>query len=253
MNGQDRKGYTLLRVTERPGEVAAVRDVLRELRVPHQSGLYPGDPPQVFFYVPRSRVEEVRSAVSARLGSRPADGKLRGRRVAPPRAEDETEAPARFPWPGMAVAAALVVFHLLLVFWMWSPLPPGRELLRWGGLLREATSVQPWRLITSLFLHSSPSHALGNGVSMVVFAVPLIAERGLVRAGAIYLVAGLGGALAGLAFTDPGVHIVGSSGAVAGLFGAWTVLQLRSARYADLARRSRTRVLGIALLFLPAA
>ena len=45
--------------------------------------------------------------------------------------------------------------------------------------------------------------------------------------------------------------IVGSSGAVAGLFGAWVVLTLRAARHATLGWRARVRTLGIALLFLP--
>ena len=45
--------------------------------------------------------------------------------------------------------------------------------------------------------------------------------------------------------------IIGSSGAVAGLFGAWVVVTFRWARREALERRARIRTMGIALLFLP--
>lgn len=152
----------------------------------------------------------------------------------------------------MQTVGLLILLHLALAFWSGGPLPPGRELLTQGGLLRGATLEQPWRLLTSLFLHSGPAHALWNGLSTLVFAVPLLGSLGLTRTALIYLVSGLGGGLAALQFAAPGTLIVGSSGAVAGLFGAWVVLTLRRARRATLGRRERIRALGIAMLVLPA-
>jgi len=149
------------------------------------------------------------------------------------------------------LVAALVLVHLGLVFWGSGPFPPGRELLLRGGLLRGATLEQPWRLATSLFLHSDPAHALWNGLSTLVFAVPLLSGLGFARTTLIYVVSGLGGGLAALYFADPGTLILGSSGAVAGLFGAWTVLTLRRARRLPLVGRQRVRTLGIAVLVLP--
>jgi len=164
----------------------------------------------------------------------------------------ETGLPAKFPWAEVQTIALLILLHLALAFWSGGPLPPGRELLLQGGLLGGASLEQPWRLVTSLFLHSGPAHALWNGVSTLVFAVPLLGSLGLARTGLVYFVSGVGGGLAALQFAAPGTLIVGSSGAVAGLFGAWVVLTLRRARRASLGRRERIRALGIALLVLPA-
>jgi membrane associated rhomboid family serine protease len=158
---------------------------------------------------------------------------------------------ARFPSAEVQTVALLILLHLALAFWSGGPLPPGRELLIQGGLLRGATLEQPWRLLTSLFLHSGPAHVLWNGLSTLVFAVPLLGSLGLARTGSVYLLSGVGGGLAALQFAAPGTLIVGSSGAVAGLFGAWVVLTLRRARRAPLGGRERIRAMGIALLVLP--
>jgi rhomboid protease GluP len=137
------------------------------------------------------------------------------------------------------------------VFWIGGPFPPGRELLLRGGLLHEAVRSEPWRLVTSLFLHSGPSHVLWNGLALLVFAVPLLERLGLVRCAAIYLCSGIGGGLTAAWFADAGTLIIGSSGAVAGLFGAWVVIRLRLSRSSTLTGRERIRTLGIAMLVLP--
>ncbi len=67
----------------------------------------------------------------------------------------------------------------------------------------------------------------------------------------IYFAAGIGGGITAMGFAHPGAVIVGSSGAVAGLFGAWVVLALRRARRATMTGRARIRTLGIAMLVLP--
>jgi rhomboid protease GluP len=156
-----------------------------------------------------------------------------------------------FPWTEVQIVACFVLVHLGLAFWAGGPLPPGRALVESGGLLAGGTLDQPWRLLTSLFLHSGPSHVLWNGLSMVVFAVPLLSRMGTLRAGLIYFASGLGGGVAALSFAEPGTLIIGSSGAVAGLFGAWVVLTFRQARREPLGRRARIRTVGIAMLVLP--
>ena len=161
------------------------------------------------------------------------------------------ERPPAFPWGEVQTLGFLVLIHLGLAFWAAGPLPPGRALTEQGGLLSGGTLGEPWRLLTSLFLHSGPSHVLWNGLSMLVFAVPLLGRVGYLRTGLIYFAAGIGGGLVALQFSAPGTLIIGSSGAVAGLFGAWVVLTLRQARREPLGRRARIRTLGIALLVLP--
>ena len=151
----------------------------------------------------------------------------------------------------MLVVAAVVVLHLAIALWVAADLPPGWGVVKWGALRKGATALQPWRLFTSLLVHSGVRHVLANGVSMLVFAVPLLSWVGLRRTAIVYLAAGVGGGITAVTLTDYGTYILGSSGAVAGLFGAWLVLALERARASDLPRRARIRAAGIALLVLP--
>jgi rhomboid protease GluP len=149
------------------------------------------------------------------------------------------------------IVAAVIALHLLLVLAVDAGLLSRQAIVEQGALRRGATLVEPWRLVTSLVLHSSVRHVLANGLSMLVFAVPLLGWVGLPRAAMVYLAAGIGGGITAVALADFGVSILGSSGAVAGLFGAWVVLALERASLADLPGRARLRTAGIALLVLP--
>lgn len=215
--------------------------------IPYRSGLMSGARPRVLFFVPPERLNEARRAIVA---SRAVDDSLSDWDDA----EDEPAPPptaARFPWWEVWLASVPLFVHLLLVAWIVGPLPPGRGLLERGGLIAGGTAEEPWRLLTSMALHVDPPHALWNGLALLVFAVPLLERLGLVRSALIYLVAGLGGGITALAFATQGTIIVGSSGAVSGLFGAWLALTLLEARGHTLTWRSRMRTIGVALLFLP--
>lgn len=157
----------------------------------------------------------------------------------------------RFPARLVLSVAALILLHLVIVLWIRQSGDSGWKLLRRGGLLAGGTVLEPWRLLTSLLLHSDPLHVFWNGVSMMVFAVPLLTDLGYARTALIYLAAGIGGGIAAASFADAGTLIIGSSGAVAGLFGAWVVLTLWRARSTALPARSRIRTLGLAMLVLP--
>ena len=151
----------------------------------------------------------------------------------------------------MLIVAAVIALHLLLVLAVDGGLLSRESIVEQGALRKGATVVEPWRLVTSLVLHSSVQHVLANGLSMLVFAVPLLGWVGLRRAAMVYLAAGIGGGITAVALSDFGVRILGSSGAVSGLFGAWVVLALERASVADLPNRVRLRTAGIALLVLP--
>ena len=86
---------------------------------------------------------------------------------------------------------------------------------------------------------------------MLVFAVPLIERTGWAWTAAVYLAGGVLGGVAALATSDPGTVTVGSSGAVAALFGCWVVSTIRRARFAPLPRHGVVRAVGIGLLVLP--
>jgi len=163
----------------------------------------------------------------------------------------EEPEPARFPRDQVLVVAAVIAVHLGIVLWIAAGLPPGWGIIEWGSLRKGATLLQPWRLVTSLVIHSGVVHVLANGVSMLVFAVPLLSWFGLRRTSIVYLTAGIGGGITAVMLTDYGTYILGSSGAVAGLFGAWVVVAMHRANESDLPRVARIRAAGIALLVLP--
>jgi membrane associated rhomboid family serine protease len=226
--------HVALLETVRSEVVEAVQRQLDESGIPYRCGLLAAAPPRVLISVPRDRLDEARAALAALEGE-----------------EEAPEEPARFPRRDVLAVALVVAFHLGLVVAAEAFLDPPRRALWLGGLIAGNTHAEPWRLLTAMFLHVDVAHALWNGASMLVFAVPLLHHLGSSRTGAIYLAAGLGGGLAAVSFARAGTIIVGSSGAVAGLFGAWVVVALRLARRSEQSWRTRIRTLGVAALVLP--
>jgi len=156
-----------------------------------------------------------------------------------------------FPRGPVQAVAVVVLCHLAIVFALVGRNPDTARFLRLGGVVAGEVTEQPWRLLTSLFVHADPAHVLWNGLSMIVFAVPVVLGIGYLRAAAIYLVGGALGGVAGAWAVPGGVVLFGSSGAVSALFGAWVAITLVRARHDGLPHRARMRVLGVALLILP--
>jgi membrane associated rhomboid family serine protease len=94
-------------------------------------------------------------------------------------------------------------------------------LLYWPPL----TASEPWRMITSLFVHSERSlfHIVFNGYSLWVLGMVLERVLGSGRFLALFFTAGLGGSLAVL-WLAPTQAVIGASGAIFGLFGALLVI-----------------------------
>jgi membrane associated rhomboid family serine protease len=95
--------------------------------------------------------------------------------------------------------------------------------LAYAGAL---TGVEPWRMITAAFVHSPGSifHILFNMYSLFIFG-PLIENLvGRGRFLALYLLAAFGGSVAVLLLA-PSIVVVGASGAIFGLLGAFFVIQ----------------------------
>jgi membrane associated rhomboid family serine protease len=135
------------------------------------------------------------------------------------------------PW----AAATLAVLAILAYLWL-SLLgsDPDRQaaLLHWGTL---SASPAEWRLlwhdgrlftlVTALFIHASLLHLLGNCLFLLIFGVP--GERAL-GAGRLLALFFIGGALANLSASllmgAPERIIVGASGGISALIGAYLVL-----------------------------
>lgn len=135
------------------------------------------------------------------------------------------------PW----AAALLALLASIAFIWLSrSGEDPARHaaLLRWGTL---SANPAEWRLlwhdgrllslVTALFIHASLWHLLGNGVFLLIFGVPGERALGPWRLLALFLV---GGALANLAASlligAPERIIVGASGGISALIGAYLVL-----------------------------
>jgi membrane associated rhomboid family serine protease len=109
---------------------------------------------------------------------------------------------------------------------------PAAFLQRWGlpsGLAGDwRVLVSPARaatLVTSLFLHGSAWHLVGNGLFLLIFGVPAERALGPWRLLALFLVGGaLANLLAATLLLAPGRVIVGASGGISAIIGAYLVL-----------------------------
>jgi rhomboid protease GluP len=125
-------------------------------------------------------------------------------------------------WVTLAlVLANVAVFAVQVLGFGISPMmPEGMDLLRWGAAYGpRVVHGEPWRLLTSMFLHAGLIHIGSN--MYVLWLGGRLTERmfGNVSYLVIYVVSGLAGAITAIAFGSAG-PLVGASGAVFGVFGA---------------------------------
>lgn len=138
------------------------------------------------------------------------------------------KAPLRWATPLLFAALWLCFTWLALL-----PEPAQRRLLmEWGALSGGLTTPAAWqqsladgnlvRLISALFLHADWAHLLGNLVFLLIFGLPAERAMGPWRFMLLFL---LGGAVANLAavlaISTPDRLIIGASGAVSALIGAY--------------------------------
>lgn len=96
--------------------------------------------------------------------------------------------------------------------------PPG-----FGALPAPAT------LFTSMFLHGGWMHLIGNMLFLWIFGNNIEDELGHLRFGIFYVLSGLGAAFLQLFLTpDSQVPMVGASGAISGVLGAYMLLYPRA-------------------------
>ena len=114
------------------------------------------------------------------------------------------------------IAVTVVVFLLQLLL---------------GGILEQyliyrpaLTASQPWTMLTSLLAHQSFLHIGFNMLSLFIFGRILEPMIGRGRFLALYLISGFGGSVAVLILAPQG-GVLGASGAIYGLFGAFFIIQ----------------------------
>lgn len=139
--------------------------------------------------------------------------------------------------PPMRWATPLLFAGLWLCFTWVTLLPEGEQsrlLLEWAALTGQLAAPDVWwlalqdrslRLVSALFLHADWAHLLGNLVFLLIFGLPAERAMGPWRFLALFL---LGGAVANLAaviaIATPDRLIIGASGAVSAMIGAYLAL-----------------------------
>ena len=135
-------------------------------------------------------------------------------------------------------AMALMFAALWFCFVAFALLPDPdqrRLMLEWGALSGGLSTPAQWsqslhdgswaRLVSALFLHADWTHLLGNLLFLLIFGLPAERAMGSWRFLAVFL---LGGAVANLAaliaIATPDRLIIGASGAVSALIGAYLAL-----------------------------
>ncbi|MFD0587404.1 rhomboid family intramembrane serine protease [Paenibacillus sp. GCM10027627] len=85
---------------------------------------------------------------------------------------------------------------------------------------------EPWRFVSSMFLHIGFMHLLMNGFALYVFAAPLERMFGKWRFAVLYLASGIIGSIASY-WLHPGDFIgAGASGAIYGIYAAYLYLSI---------------------------
>lgn len=118
--------------------------------------------------------------------------------------------------------------------------------------------LEPWRYITSIFMHSGIEHLLYNMFALLVFAPPLERLLNSVRYAFYYLLCGIAGngmsAAMNVIEGDPTWHIgVGASGAIYGIYGAFLYISLfRKSQLDESSRKTVYTILifGVVYSFL---
>lgn len=120
------------------------------------------------------------------------------------------------------------------------------QLLDVGALYGpRATRDEPWRLLTTTLLHAGPLHLFFNWTALKVAGPDTEAQFGSRGFAVVYVLSGIAGSLASIAWRPDGVG-VGASGAIFGVFGAQIGFLLREGRGStpDLVRRAMWKGLG---------
>jgi rhomboid protease GluP len=104
---------------------------------------------------------------------------------------------------------------------------------------------QPWRLLTSLFVHGGMTHLLLNMFSLWLLGLMLEQRVGAWRLLAVYLASGLAASLATLWYHTSGINSTGASGAIFGLYGLMLVLLLSKKMVLD--KSDRRAMLGLVI------
>ena len=130
---------------------------------------------------------------------------------------------------------AIIGLNILVFLWELKMIGPSfltngadtQQLFQLGGMQTLAYNAgQHYRLWSSMFLHASVTHILGNMSSLIFVGNILEDLIGHVRYLLVYLLSGVGSAYLSLLFLNPNTVSVGASGAVFGIIGCLLIVTM---------------------------
>jgi membrane associated rhomboid family serine protease len=135
---------------------------------------------------------------------------------------------------GMGDHAPIVTYVIIAVcvfVFILQSLPviggPVTSALQYAGVYSYPGSFQPWRMITTIFVHASILHIALNMYTLWIVGSMLEPLLGRARYAVLFFLSGLAGSVGVLLIANPLTAVVGASGAIFGLFGAFFVIQRR--------------------------
>jgi len=123
------------------------------------------------------------------------------------------------------IAVSVFVYLLQLI-----PALGVTEALQYAGIYSYPIAFEPWRMLTSVFVHMTggfPFHILLNMYTLWIFGSLLERMLGRWRFLVVYLLSGLAGSLGVLFLSAPDVAVIGASGAIFGVISAFLVIHQR--------------------------
>lgn len=122
------------------------------------------------------------------------------------------------------ITTALLVINVLV--WLGQISPFGQAITYEFFFAPIYAATEPWRMLSAGFVHdwSGPLHILFNSYAIWIFGRQLEPMLGPLRFLILYLTSIVGGSVAVLWLSDPTVPVVGASGALFGLMGAFFVI-----------------------------
>lgn len=156
---------------------------------------------------------------------------MRAQRASMPRTRPQVlTRVARLPGSGAPVVTYGIIALSAFVFILQSI--PGMggsvtDALQYAGAYSYPGLFEPWRMLTSVFAHASILHIALNMYTFWIFGQLLEPLLGRLRYAALYLICGLGGSVAVFLLADPRQPVIGASGAIFGMLGAFLVIQRR--------------------------
>src|SRR5690625_9011 len=128
------------------------------------------------------------------------------------------------------ITRLLIISNVLVFFWQITGGTRAFQLKVFEyGFIPALFFAEPlseaYRLLTSMFMHGGVSHIVGNMWFLWVFGASLEQRLGGIRYLLLYLIAGAAATLIqGLFTTDSVVPVIGASGAVSAVLGAYFIL-----------------------------